>query len=327
MRVAQLTRQWMVLRELTMSRRGRTIIQLTRETGVHDRTLRRDIYKLQDAGFPIEKVEGEIPVRFRFDPGQKLPQLPFDFTEALALYHATISSPLFENPLYHIHLEQALYKIQDVFSEEVKGYLGRFRQAYTHRQPAPRSGDIFSACNILQKQITVGDQIRFRYTNLKGEETVRTVDPYFIHLHDGESYLLGYCHLRQDCRIFRVDCLQELKPLEESFQVASDFDSYQLLQTSFGVHLGAPGFAILRFEGVAARYFQRSPLHPNQKILELSEDQLLVEVPYRGLHEISEIVLRYGPDAEVVSPESLREHVAGKLQETLSKYQQIQSEN
>jgi len=93
-----------------------------------------------------------------------------------------------------------------------------------------------------------------------------------------------------------------------------------LVKSSFGVHLGEPGIAVLRFEGVAARYFQRSPIHPDQTILDSSEDQLLVEVPYRGYHEITESVLRYGPDAEVVSPEQLRKYVANRLQETLSHY-------
>ena len=136
MATAQLTRQWTILRELTASRRGRTLKQLAREAEVHERTRRRDIYTLIEAGFPIEKIDGndEEPVRFRFHPGHKLPQLPLDFSEALALYHATTTSPLFEHPLYHLRLEKALFKIQEAFSDEVKGYIGRFRQAYTHWQ-------------------------------------------------------------------------------------------------------------------------------------------------------------------------------------------------
>jgi len=320
MRIPQMSRQWLILRELTMSRQGRDLLQLSHETGVSDRTIRRDIAKLIAGGFSIEKVTNGETIRFRFDSGQELPHLPLEFTEALALYHATISSPLFENPLYHIQLEQALYKIQEAFSNEVKGYIGRFRQAYTHRQPLPRDTDLVNTCDILQKQITIGDRIKFSYTNLDGVSSERTVDPYFIHIHEGEFYLIGYCHLRQDYRVFRVDCLRNLQPVEESFEKNRDFDPYQLVKSSFGVHLGEPGIAVLRFNGVAARYFQRSPIHPEQKILEVSEDQLLVEVPYRGYHEITESVLRYGPDAEVVAPEQLRKYVANRLQETLNRY-------
>lgn len=317
----QLTRQWTVLRELTASRRGRTLKQLAREADVHERTVRRDIYALMDAGFPIEKIDGEESVRFRFHPEHKLPELPLDFTEALALYHATTTSPLFENPLYHLRLEKALYKIQEAFPAEVKGYIGNFRQAYTHRQPVPRDNDMADICNILQKQITFSYRIRFAYTNLKGVASERTVDPYFIHIHEGEFYLLGYCHLRQDYRIFRIDCIRDLQALEEDFSIAPDFDPYQLLQTSLGVHLGEPGIATLLFEGVAARYFQRSPLHPRQKILEESEGRLLLEVPFRGFNEVTEIVLKYGAEAEVISPPELRDHVLDQVQKTLARYQ------
>lgn len=316
----QLTRQWTLLRELAASRMGRTLKQLARAGEVHERTARRDIYTLMDAGFPIEKVEGEEPARFRFHPGQKLPQLPLEFPEALSLYHAATASPFFANPLYHQRLENALYKIQEAFPPEVREYVGRFRQAYSHREPVPRDRDLFELFRTLQKQITYRCRVHFAYTNLKGEVSKRTIDPYFIHAHEGEFYLLGYCHLRRDHRIFRLDCIRDLEALDEEFSLASDFDPASLLDTSFGVHLGEAGTATLLFEGTAARYFERSPLHPKQEILEQADGQLRLRVPFRGFKEITQTVLFYGAEAEVVEPKALREYVQRELDQACRRY-------
>lgn len=320
MSLSQLTRQWLILQELAASRMGRTLLSLARAGGVHERTARRDVYALMDAGFPIEKVEESEPVRFRFVPGRNLPQVPLDFAEAMALYQAVVTSPVAQNPAFHPLVEAGLHKIIDAFPREIREYLGRFRAAYFHQpQPAPES-DLLSALRILQKQITYSARVRFDYCNLEGVATTRTVDPYLIHPKEGAFYLVGYCHLRGDHRIFRIDCITNLTPLSEEFSLPAGFDPAVLLRTSLGVHLGEAQTAVVLFEGTAARYFQRSPIHPAQNILEQDDDHLLVELPIRGIKEVTELVLKYGDEAEIIAPAALRQHLKTTLAATARRY-------
>lgn len=323
MPLPQLTRQWLILQELAASRMGRTLQSLARAGGVHERTARRDVYALMDAGFPIEKVEESEPVRFRFVPGRSLPQVPLDFQEAMALYHAALSSPQSQNPAYRPLIEAALHKVLHAFPAEIREQLGRFQAAYSHRPAAPVATDLPQRLRILQKQVTYRYRIRFAYRNLEGEPTERTVDPYLIHCHDGAFYLVGFCYLRRDHRIFRVDCIEQLEALEQDFALPAGFDPAALLRTSLGVHLGDPDRAVLLFEGTAARYFARSPLHPDQKVLEQADGRLLVELPIRGFKEVAELALKYGPEAEVVAPDELRRHVQTLAEQTLRRYASV----
>lgn len=316
----QLTRQWIILQELAASRMGRTLISLARAGEVHERTARRDVYALMDAGFPIEKVEGSEPVRFRFVPGRSLPQVPLDFTESMALYQAALSSPAFANPTTHLLIEAGLNKLLQALPPEIREYLGRFRAAYFHRLSGSPQAGLQDGLRLLQKQITFRNRVRFEYRNLQGERSARTIDPYLIHCHEGRFYLLGHCHLRQDPRIFRIDCLENLQALEEEYHLPPGYDPASLLRTSLGVHLGAAERAILRFEGTAARFILRSPLHPEQRILEQQDGRLLLEVPIRGYKEVTELILKYGVEAEVVAPPTLRRHVAEALREALARY-------
>src|SRR5437764_336809 len=54
--------------------------------------------------------------------------------------------------------------------------------------------------------------------------THRKVEPYGITGWKGHWYLGGYCCLRQDYRSFRLDRIQQLQILTETFEKAEDFD-------------------------------------------------------------------------------------------------------
>ena len=53
MRNAEVIRQWQILREIETRRAGVTIHELSRQTRVSTRTIRRDLQALQEAGFSI----------------------------------------------------------------------------------------------------------------------------------------------------------------------------------------------------------------------------------------------------------------------------------
>lgn len=322
MPLPQLTRQWLILKELAASRLGRTLQHLSQVGDVNERTARRDVYTLIEAGFPIERLKEDDQTRFRLTPGRPLPQMALDSQEALALYLAAISSPLFQSAGCRPLIDGGLHKVLQSFPPEAREYLGRFQTAYVHKyKPATNKIDgLPERLRLLQKQIAYRYRVSFTYRNLEGVESERSVDPYLIHCHDGAFYLIGHCHSRYEPRIFRIDDIEQLTPLEDDFTIPVGFDPASLLRTSLGIHLGKEMHVVLLFEGVAARYFVRSPLHADQRILEQSDGRLLVELPARGIKEVTELVLRYGPEAEVISPDSLRQHVRNCLASALARY-------
>lgn len=116
---SQLIRQWTLLQELAVSYRGKTMEELGRLLEVGKRTARRDLEALEAAGFPVEKVRDGREVCYRLLRGHKPPQIPFDLSEALALYNATLLSPPFPNAAYHALLESALVKLQNDLPPQV----------------------------------------------------------------------------------------------------------------------------------------------------------------------------------------------------------------
>jgi predicted DNA-binding transcriptional regulator YafY len=316
----QLIRQWTLLQELAVSFRGKTMTDLGRLLEVSKRTARRDLEDLEAAGFPVEKVPDGKEVRFRLARGNAPPQIPFDLSEALALYQATLLSPLFGNAAYHVLLEAALVKLQADFPPPVRDYIGRCKVAFSHRSPVTHPPQLLGTVRVLAEQVSDRCRVRLTYENLKGERTERVVDPYALRLHRGDIYLLGHCHLRGTERVFLVDRIKDVTPLDEDFQPPAGLDPEDLLDTSLGIYLGEATAAVLRFRDEAARYVAQRPLHPDQKVLEQADGRLLVEVPIRGHREVIQTVLRFGARAEVVGPESLRQTFGAELDRMVAVY-------
>ncbi|GHO57604.1 hypothetical protein KSB_60790 [Ktedonobacter robiniae] len=60
--------------------------------------------------------------------------------------------------------------------------------------------------------------------------TERTFDPYGVVYHEGLWYTIGYCHLRQEQRLFRLDRIALVEPLDETFPFPEDFSALSVVQ-------------------------------------------------------------------------------------------------
>ncbi len=69
-----------------------------------------------------------------------------------------------------------------------------------------------------------GQRLILRYIASDGAETVRGFDCYGLVYHDGRWYAVGYCHLRQAIRTFRLDRIHSAKEDDASFTRPVGFD-------------------------------------------------------------------------------------------------------
>ncbi len=317
---SQLVRQWNLVQELAVSRRGKTTAELAQLLEVTPRTARRDLQDVEAAGLPVEHLRDGREVRHRLQRSRSLPEIPLHLDEALALTHAVLLSPLFVHPAYHERLESGLRKVLLALPPTVRAYVDRSRAAFAHRSPAARPPGLLEVIRRLQEQVAARCRVRITYQNLKGEVSERLVDPYRLRVYQNDLYLVGHCHLRGELRVFHTERIGRVDPLDASFSPPADLDVDRLLRTSLGIHQGRPGHAVVRFEAEAARYVLHRPLHPDQQVLERADGHLVIRVPVRGRDEITHEVLRFGPRAEVLGPPDLRAHVAGQVRALAASY-------
>jgi len=63
------------------------------------------------------------------------------------------------------------------------------------------------------------------YTFGRDERTTRAVDPHRVYADQGQWYLAAYCHLVEGDRLFRVDRIAALRPLEQTFEPTGETPS------------------------------------------------------------------------------------------------------
>ena len=210
--------------ELLQSRPSITGPELAERLEMDVRTVRRYITILQDIGIPIEGTIGRHG-GYRLRPGFKLPPLMFTEEEATAIALGLLGAAWLQISMPSAATEGALAKVSRVLpqrSRERMNALAAHMILSPHQQAAPPAAELLLN---LSEAIQQRRRIALDYRSYHDQVTHRTVEPYSIVGWWGRWYLVGYCCLRQDFRLFRLDRLEQVQYLAESFVRDQAFDS------------------------------------------------------------------------------------------------------
>jgi len=106
----------------------------------------------------------------------------------------------------------------------------------------------------------------------------------------------------------------------ERFAVPTDFDADEFMKASFDVFQGQPTHVKVLFTPNAAGYVREKVWHSSQKICERADGSVILEVDVAGIKEIKHWILRWGSQAQVLEPDSLREEIRSEAAEILGVY-------
>jgi predicted DNA-binding transcriptional regulator YafY len=159
------------------------------------------------------------------------------------------------------------------------------------------------------------------YNRKEDRETEREVSPQrLVHYRDN-WYLDAWCHLRNDLRSFAVDAIRAAELRDGKAKEIAPAELDQHLGAGYGIFAGKDvQWASLKFTREAARWVSAQQWHPDQRVRVEKDGSYVLEVPYSEDRELVMEILKYGADVEVISPPSLREHVAGALREATQRY-------
>jgi predicted DNA-binding transcriptional regulator YafY len=121
-------------------------------------------------------------------------------------------------------------------------------------------------------------------------------------------YLAGYCHLRQDVRVFRLDRVRRSRTTEAGFVPPTDFDALRVVSRAIA-GTSFPG-AVTCEVMLDCSIVEASRLIPEAAVtLEPEEDGVLLRahVSPERLGEIALYLLRFPFEVRVLGPQLLRE--------------------
>lgn len=149
----------------------------------------------------------------------------------------------------------------------------------------------------------------------------RTVDPYHLTGYQGEWYLIGHCHLRNEVRTFAISRIEEAGILPQHFIPNPDFDYEHGIQANFGIFRGDRNQTVrLRFTSNVRPYVQERLWQEGQKMEEADNGGLILTLSATDLLEMKRWILSWGAEVVVLEPPGLVAEMRRELQEALQQY-------
>ena len=191
--------------------------ELADRMSVSIRTLRRDVDRLRDLGYPVQARRG-VDGGYQLAAGAVLPPLVMDQDEAVALVASLLQSardPADETAQAAV---RALAKIVQVLPDRLRRKANDLRAV---TEPGPLAGSAppvdAQTLSTTAQACRDGERITFGYTAADGAVTQRLVEPLRLVPVGRRWYLVAYDLDRGDWRSFRLDRMGGTRPTGARF--------------------------------------------------------------------------------------------------------------
>lgn len=201
------------LLSLLQLRRDWSGAELAGRLGVSARTIRRDVDKLRELGYPVSASTGTAG-GYRLGAGAELPPLLLDDEEAVAvavgLRTAAAVTGIEETSV------RALAKLEQVLPNHLRRRVNAV-QSYT--VPVPGTGPTVDSevLSMLALACRDNERLRFDYESHDGTSTLRETEPHRLVANRRRWYLVAWDRDRDDWRTFRADRIRPRIPAGPRF--------------------------------------------------------------------------------------------------------------
>lgn len=183
--------------------------ELAERLEVTERTVRRDVDRLRDLGYPVDAMSG-AEGGYRLAVGAHVPPLVLDDDEAVAVavglrYAAGAAIGGMEESSL-----RALTKIEQLLPDRLRRRVSSLQSSVTSMRWAV-DDDVVDAesLSVLAAACRDREEVRFDYRRRDGEDSRRLVEPHQLVTAGRRWYLVAWDQRRHDWRTFRLDRLSE----------------------------------------------------------------------------------------------------------------------
>lgn len=157
-------------------------------------------------------------------------------------------------------------------------------------------------------------EIQFLYY-APGGESERTVEPYYLIFRWSSWYVWGWCRMRGDFRLFKLNRMDKLKQLENTFA------RREVLPPDLGDEHIFPGNIRVKALFDASCKWRLVEEFGTGCFEEQPDGKLLFQEDYTNKESLVSWLMTFGSKAVLLEPESLREELRQTLAETLKRYE------
>lgn len=294
-----------------------TAERLAEHFDVTKRTIYRDVLALMEANVPVIGTAGK---GYHIEEGYFLPPVSFTQDEALMLILGAGAMSQHFDAQYRTAARSAENKIRSTLPPAIRKDVASLRDSIAFYAQAPSGRpDPADALPKIRRAILERKQIAFRYFKRYAESPepmVREVDPYALVNFHGNWTMVGHDHLRKDLRMFRLDRMEAVLVTTKSFERPRNFS---LNRRRDEEPFPRQNYRI-RIDRAIHRWVKEQPPYTVVKT-ETKKDSVFLTVRTSQQDQLIGWLLRWGGQAEAVSPPEFRSAFIAHLRTILSRYE------
>lgn len=288
--------------------------------GVTVRTVRRDVDRLRQLGYPVAAVTGVAGGYHLGAGGRAMPPLMLDRDEAVAVAVCLRSTATDTIAGGGEAAVRALGKLEQLLPPTLRRQVGTIGSMTSRLGSiaAPVAPDVLVA---ITRACRDAERLRVRYRDARGNETDRTLDPYRVVSTAKRWYLVARDRDRADWRTFRVDRLRAVEATGHRVDIVDPPDPVAFVQRAITT---APYRHRARIELDASLDALVDLVPATVGLLEPIDDQrTMLTTGADSLDLLTFHLLSLGVDFRVHETDALREHIAaaaGRLTAAAERY-------
>lgn len=203
--MAETSARLLRLLSLLQTPREWTGTELAERLGVTTRTVRNDVERLRELGYPVHGTRGAIG-GYRLGAGANLPPLLLDDDEAVAVVTGLRSAATGAITGIEESSLRALAKLEQVLPSRLRRRVNTLDR-HTVSVASPPGGPRVEAAllSAIASASQDHERLRFDYRGFDGASSRREVEPYRLVNWGRRWYLVAWDATREDWRTFRVD--------------------------------------------------------------------------------------------------------------------------
>lgn len=334
--LGQIARALRIVDELRGFRRGRWVNEVADALDTSERTVRRSIMELQDAGFDIEitkqtnRVHALLKEERTHVPVAITKRERFTLLAVRRVFDVFAKTPFLEDVL------SVLKKLEQRMSERDRAESAAFGEQFVYMpdhgtKSYEGKDDIIDA---IQSGIINRKLVRYRYAGGRGRADAGFFAPFRLAMYRHGLYAIGSRLKEPDAeisgaplRVFAVERFTDAEYLKQhDFQIPDDSRVRNVVEGAFGPHLpddGGPHDVVVEFSAAKAHLVSSRSWHPSQQVRTLPSGRLQLSLRVPSVAPLVSWILEWGPHARAVAPPALVENVRSELSAALLQYEHM----
>ncbi len=224
--------------------------ELSDRLGVSSRTLRRDIDRLRELGYPVDATPG-VAGGYRLAAGAHMPPLLLDDDEAVAIAVGLRAAAGASIEGIEETSLRALAKLEQVLPDRLRRRVSTLHaNVVSLRWGGDDATFASESLAVLAQACRDHEQVRFDYRRRDGDEAARLVEPHQLVSAGRRWYLVAWDVRRDDWRTFRLDRMTDPRlagvrfvprPIPGGDAAAYVAESFSRMESAHTVVLAAVG--------------------------------------------------------------------------------------